>query len=754
MIKAYSIRVRGIVQGVGFRPFIYQLAHKLGIAGSVINDTAGVLIQAEAGKAALEEFIRRIASDAPPLSHVSSVEKTETPPAGIAGFTIGKSAEAAERAVFYSPDIALCADCLREFMDPSDRRYRYPFITCINCGPRFSIVSDIPYDRANTTMASFPMCPECAAEYSDSRDRRFHTQPTACRRCGPGLALLDAGGNVLADEPGLIASMTVDMLRAGKIGALKGLGGFHLAVDALNESAVAELRRRKKRPFKPFALMAGSIGIVESFLEVSPEERKLLLSKESPAVLLKEKKKHVAGNVSPGLTWQGMMLPYTPFQHLLFSLAPEMVLVMTSGNLSEEPIAYRDGDAFDRLGPFADFFVTYNREIIAQNDDSVMFVELGRPLFVRRSRGYVPAPFASRNTPTKILAVGGDLKNAFALARKDFVIVSQYLGDMADAMSHAAFRSAVSHFTKIFDASPEVVVSDMHPGYLTTSFADEIAGAELERIKVQHHHAHIASVLEERGVDGPVIGIAFDGTGYGTDGTLWGSEFLVAGRKGFTRAAHFGEFPLPGGESAIRDVWKIGLSLLYRAYGRDFPVMEHDAAGAVLLDALDRGINAPLTCSIGRVFDGIAAILGISRTVSSEAEAAMLLEESAARGNSMDVGLVLPWSQGPCRVVDTMTLVRRVVEMMQAGVPADDIAAWFHRAISVTTAALVREIRNETGLSAAALSGGVFHNRILLRQIYELLTRDGFEVLVPEKVPVNDGCISLGQVAVARAILE
>jgi len=500
--------------------------------------------------------------------------------------------------------------------------------------------------------------------------------------------------------------------------------------------------------------MAGSIGIVESFLEVSPEERNLLLSKESPAVLLKEKKKHVAGNVSPGLTWQGMMLPYTPFQHLLFSLDPEMVLVMTSGNLSEEPIAYRDGDAFDRLGPFADFFVTYNREIIAQNDDSVMFVELGRPLFVRRSRGYVPAPFASRSTPSKILAVGGDLKNAFALARKDFVIVSQYLGDMADAMSHAAFRSAVAHFTKIFDASPEVVVSDMHPGYLTTSFADEIAGAELERIKVQHHHAHIASMLEERGIDGPVIGIAFDGTGYGTDGTLWGSEFLVAGRKGFTRAAHFGEFPLPGGESAIKDVWKIGLSLLYRAYGRDYPVMDHDAASSLLLDAVERGINAPLTCSIGRIFDGVAAILGISRTVSSEAEAAMLLEESAARGNANGPGVVLPWSSDPCRVVDTEALVRRVVEMMQAGVPADDIAAWFHRTISLTAAAVARELREETGLSTAVLSGGVFHNRILLRQIYELLTRDGFEVLVPEKVPVNDGCISLGQVAVARAILE
>ncbi|HOO73386.1 MAG TPA: carbamoyltransferase HypF [Spirochaetota bacterium] len=754
MVRQYRIRVKGIVQGVGFRPFIYQLAHRHGLTGSVINDTAGVLIHAQGREEDLETFINTISSAPPPLSSVYQVNKEELEPGDFPDFIIGPSGTAEERTVFYSPDIALCEDCLREFFDPGDRRYHYHFITCINCGPRFSIVNDIPYDRATTSMAPFALCPKCEAEYRDSADRRFHTQPTACGVCGPRMLLHDREGNVLASAADEVARMTVSFLKEGKIGALKGVGGYHLAADALNHEAVGLLRTRKQRPFKPFALMAGSIGIMESFVEISAQEKKLLLSKERPIVLLRERKEYVARNVAPGITWHGLMLPYTPFHHHLFSLAPDMVLVMTSGNLSDEPIVYRDRDAFERLAPFADFFVTYNREIIAQNDDSVLFVEMGMPFFIRRSRGYIPVPLPGRITPKKILAMGGDMKNSFALARSDFVIISQYLGDMADVMTHEAFRSAVAHFIKIFDASPEVIVSDLHPGYHTTLYADELAGTTLKRIQVQHHHAHITSVLEERNLDGPVLGIAFDGTGYGTDGTLWGSEFLVADRKNFIRAGHFSNFSLPGGESAIRDVWKIGLSLLYQAYGRDFPVMEKGPRATLLMDAMERGINSPLTCSIGRIFDGMAGILGICRSVSSEAEAAMLLEEAAARGSVIDREYIIPFTRGEPYSISTEELTRFAVGLLQSGHRPDDIAATFHDALSRTAVAVAKEICADRGLDTVVLSGGVFHNRILLRAMYTLLANSGLKVLVPEKVPVNDGCIALGQVAVARALLE
>jgi hydrogenase maturation protein HypF len=719
----------------------------------VINDTAAC-IDAQAEESTLAEFLRDIVNIPPPLSHIYSIEKTDLEPGHGSGFAIGKSADARERMVFYPPDLALCADCLREFNDPGDRRHHYHFITCINCGPRFSIVTDIPYDRANTSMAPFALCPVCDAEYRDSANRRFHTQPTACAACGPRMALRDREGNLVTDSADDVARQTLALLRQGGIGAIKGVGGYHLAADALNEQAVALLRARKKRPFKPLALMAGSVEALREFVSVTAAEEALLVSPQRPIVLLKETRRCVAANVAPGITWHGVMLPYAPFHYHLFSLDPELVLVMTSGNLSEEPIAYDDADARARLARFADFFVTYDRAIIAQNDDSVLFVEMNRPFFVRRSRGYVPVPFASRTTPKHILALGGDLKNAFALARRDFVIMSQHLGDMADALSHQAFKKTVRHFISIFDAAPDVVVSDLHPGYHTTAFARELAGQSLPLIMVQHHHAHIASVLEDHGLDGPVCGIAFDGTGYGTDGALWGSEFLVAGRGSFERAGHFSEFRLPGGESAIRDVWKIGLSLLYGAYGRDYPVMEQDAASTCCWTRWTGASTRPLTCSIGRIFDGVAAILGISRAVSSEAEAAMLLEEAAARGRALDQGQVIAHDSSRGSVVSTDALTRRIVDFLKSGAIVDDIAATFHRDLIVTAAALAETICRERGLDTVALSGGVFHNRILLRGLCELLEQKGLRVLVPRKVPVNDGCIALGQVAVARALLE
>ncbi|HPC40748.1 MAG TPA: carbamoyltransferase HypF [Spirochaetota bacterium] len=754
MKKSLNIRIRGIVQGVGFRPFVYQLARRNRITGSVLNDTEGVIIHVDGEDGDLDTFLRQLTAEAPPLAMILSVDARDAAPSGRTGFAIDRSAVTEERLAFYSPDVALCDQCREEFNDPSDRRHHYPFITCINCGPRFSIVRDIPYDRKNTAMDPFPMCDRCLAEYTDPIDRRFHSQPNACPVCGPRMTLYNNKKELMESENEAVARRTVALLKEGAVLAIKGIGGYHLAVDARNDSAVMELRTRKRRPFKPFAVMAGSIDAADSFLAIGPEERGLLCSKERPIVLLRETRQVLSRQVAPGLTYLGLMLPYAPFQHHLFGIDPAMVLVMTSGNVSDEPIEYRDDTVFERLGRIADCFVTYNREIIGQGDDSVLHVVGGKPYFIRRSRGYIPVPFLSRAAPVAMLATGGDLKNSFAIARKNFIIMSQYLGDMADPLTYEVFRRTADHFIRIFDAEPEVIVTDAHPAYLTRQHAEELASRGKRLVEVQHHHAHVASVLEEHGLDGPVIGIAFDGTGYGTDGTLWGSEFLVADRGGFERAAHFSEFPLPGGESAIRDVWKIGLSLLYQHFGDNYPVMPHDGNSAGVIEIIKKNINSPLTCSIGRIFDGVAAILGIARSVSAEAEAAQLLEEAAMRGRAPERPYVIPFSADGPIVIGTDDLVAHVVSLMNTGMAVDDVAAAFHQAIIHTTGAVADRIRVATGINDVALSGGVFHNRVLLDGIIRALRDRGFTVHTHANVPCNDGCIALGQLAVAKHILE
>lgn len=753
MKQSLNIRIRGIVQGVGFRPFVFQLARRHRITGRVLNDTEGVVIHADGDAGDLEEFLRGLTSDAPPLAMIMSLESNEAEPSGRDDFGIDRSVVTAERLAFYSPDVALCDRCLEEFRDPADRRYRYPFITCINCGPRFSIVRDIPYDRPNTAMDPFPMCDRCLAEYTDPMDRRFHSQPNACPVCGPRVALYSNKKELLESETEAVARRTAILLKEGAVLAIKGIGGYHLAVDARNDAAVMELRRRKRRPFKPFAVMAGSIDAAGGFLAIGPEERDLLISKERPIVLMKETRRVLSRQVAPGLTYLGLMLPCAPFQHHLFDIDPAMVLVMTSGNVSDEPIEYRDETVFERLGRIADYFVTYNREIIGQGDDSVMYVVDKKPYFIRRSRGYIPVPFLSGAAPVAMLATGGDLKNSFAIARKNFIIMSQYLGDMADPLTYEVFRRTVDHFIRIFDAEPEVIVTDAHPAYLTRHHAGELASRGKRLVEVQHHHAHVASVLEEHRLDGPVIGIAFDGTGYGTDGTLWGSEFLVADRGGFDRAAHFSEFPLPGGENAIRDVWKIGLSLLYQHFGDNYPVMERDEASAGVIEIIKKNINSPLTCSIGRIFDGVAAILGVARSVSAEAEAAQLLEEAAMRGRAPAEPYIIPFSADGAIVIGTDDLVAHIVSLIESGMAVDDVAAAFHRAIIHTTGAVAERIRAVTGINDVALSGGVFHNRILLEGIIGTLRDRDFTVYTHKNVPCNDGCIALGQLAVAKHLL-
>lgn len=751
MKKSIDIRVKGIVQGVGFRPFIYRIARKHNIQGDVLNDTEGVLIHAEGDESAVEDFISEIRENPPALSFISSISVIKREVKNFTDFAITKSRISAHRSTFVPPDIAVCDECLREFFNPGDRRFVYPFITCTNCGPRFSIVTDIPYDRVNTAMSHFRMCPDCSREYSDPGDRRFHTQPNACPACGPVLSLYKNDGSLILKGV-TVAEKTVSFIRDGKIIAIKGVGGYLLAADAMSDEALSILRQRKGRSFKPFALMAGSIEKIREFLHAGSVDESLLLSKERPILLLREKKKYVSRLAAPGLSSIGIMLPYAPFQHQMFEINPDMILVMTSGNVSDEPIICRDEEAFAGLSHIADYFVAYNRDITAQSDDSVIFVEDEKPFFIRRSRGFVPVPFRSCAAPRHMLATGGDLKNSFALAKDGIIIMSQFLGDIASPHGNDLYRRTIDHFKRIYDFSPAAVISDMHPGYFTTFFADELEHQGIDRIKVQHHHAHIAAVLEENEIREKVIGIAYDGTGYGTDGTLWGSEFLIADRISFVRAAHFSDFSLPGGESAIRDVWKIGLSLLYRAYGRDFPVMKRSPRTEIVMEIIDKSINSPETCSTGRIFDGISAVLGISERISTEAEAAMLLEEAAVRGRADCQPYIIAVSDDASMIVSTEDLTRYIVSLIGKGESIDRIAYAFHLSIAETSVAVAGRLRERHGINQVALSGGVFQNRLILRLIIDGLKREKFKVLLHRKVPCNDGCIALGQLAVGKEI--
>lgn len=751
MKRASEIRVRGIVQGVGFRPFIFRIARDFRIHGRVWNDTWGVQIHAEGYSGDIERFFEEIRSNPPPLAVIQDVEIVDGEMRDFEDFAIEKSKVLESRSTFIPPDTMVCEDCLRELGAPDDRRYGYPFITCTNCGPRFSIVEDIPYDRDYTTMATFGMCDECRREYEDPANRRFHTQPVACPVCGPRLSLRDHRGTIISEDTDEIVRFTVSRLREGSIFAIKGVGGYLLAADATRDDALHTLRERKRRPFKPFALMAGSLGMIESFLEVSEKEKELLLSRERPIVILREKKRCVSALVAPSMEYHGIMLPYMPFQFQLFDAAPDMVLVMTSGNVSEEPIVFRDDEAILKLGPFVDYVISYNRAIASHTDDSVLFVEGGAPYFIRRSRGYVPVPFMREHGALQTLALGGDMKNCFALSRGGTVIMSQHLGDISTPSGNRLFRRTVDMFRKIYDFNPEAVAADLHPGYFTTSIADEFQASGLRRVDVQHHHAHIASVMDEKGLRDSVIGLAFDGTGFGTDGTLWGSEFLVADRRSFERAAHFSYFQLPGGESAIHDVWKIAVSMLYRRFGDSIPLFADEPGAPVLIEMMRKGINSPETCSIGRIFDGIAAMLGIARTISTEAEAAQLLEMAAARGIDQSApAFVVPIERRNHMVLSTETLVEYVIDLMKKGLPVERIAWLFHLSIAASTEKVVEIIAAEHAIRTVVLSGGSFQNRLLLRLLMERLVAKGFTVYVPEQVPVNDGCLAAGQIAVAR----
>ena len=751
------VRVEGIVQGVGFRPFVHALAGRLGLAGLVGNDAGGVFVEVEGSAETVERFLEALAAEAPPLAVIERVTATPLAPTGTAGFAIAPSRADGERQALVSPDTATCADCLAELDDPADRRHRYPFINCTNCGPRFTIVRDVPYDRPATTMASFAMCPDCAREYHDPADRRFHAQPVCCPACGPSLALVDREGRPAGGEP--LAGGAARLL-AGAVVAVKGLGGYHLAADAASEPAVAALRARKHREDKPFAVMVADLAGARALCAVDPAEEAMLASPRRPIVLLarrpSEGRAAVAASVAPQNRSLGVMLPYTPLHHLLLA-AVGRPIVLTSGNVSDEPITYLDAEVLERLGGIADWFLVHDRPIHVRADDSVVRGFRGRELPLRRSRGFAPQPLGLPwPFPRHVLACGAELKHTFCLAKDGRAFVSHHIGDLENYETFRSFTEGVEHFRRLFAVEPEVVAHDLHPEYLSTKYAVELDGVELEG--VQHHHAHVAACLADNGEPGPVIGVAFDGLGFGADGTIWGGELLVADLEGFRRAGHLEVVPMPGGAAAIREPWRMAAAWLDAALGGQVP--ERLAVVGRNLDRWERvvalarsGTASPATSSAGRLFDAVAATLGVRDAVNYEGQAAVELEQLADPGEPGAYPARVAGAGGdgaPLRLAGT-DLVRSVVEELEAGVAAPLVAARFHNGLAGLTVAACRSLRDATGLETAALSGGVFQNLLLLERTVAGLERAGFRVLVHSRVPPNDGGISLGQAVVAGA---
>ncbi len=751
--KTFEIRVRGIVQGVGFRPFIYRIASELSLKGEVLNDTEGVLIRINAKVIEIPGIEMKIRGESPPLSIIDSIETKEIDHMEFTEFKVVESQKTNQKSAFIPPDTAICDECKKELSDKNNRRYNFPFINCTNCGPRFSIIRDIPYDRRQTSMDKFRMCDECKSEYDDPSDRRFHTEPTSCPVCGPRYFLFDNSRALLSKNIYEIMDIVVNHLKNGKIVAIKGEGGYHLAADATNDKTVRLLRERKQRPFKPFALMVGNIETASDFLEISEKEKELLLSKERPIVILKEKREIVSEEVAPGLTHLGLMLPYSPIQHLIFNKIENTPLVMTSGNISEEPIISDEDELFEKLSSVADFFLTSDRVIVQQSDDSVLFVSKESPFMIRRAKGFVPVPITVSRSDRSIFAAGSDIKNSFALSKDNLVFVSQYIGDLESPLTEKKYIRTIDHFQNLFEISPSVFVSDLHPGYFSTSITDSLWNGEGERIKVQHHHAHIAAVLEENKATDKVIGISYDGTGFGEDGNIWGSEFLIADRRNYIRAAHFNYFPLPGGDTAVKEVWRTGLSLILNTFGYD--IFSSNPKRKLVEEMINKGINSPLCCSIGRLFDGVSSILGLSDTVSTEAEAAQLLEEAALKSISTEIFPLKISGNGKTDplIIDSSPLIKELGEKRKSGIPSYDLALAFHNSISEITVETLIRLREVYNINKVALSGGVFHNRLLLNQIIEKASTTGFEILLPKELPFNDGAIAFGQIAVAKTRL-
>jgi hydrogenase maturation protein HypF len=753
-ISQRKLRVTGIVQGVGFRPFVYRLARYHNLAGWVCNTSSGVEIQVEGSPPALDSFVRKLSADAPSLARIDAVLHLEAEPGGQEDFCILESKNLTATEAIIPADVSTCGDCFREIMDPGDRRFHYPFTNCTNCGPRFTIIRQVPYDRPQTTMAAFAMCPQCQQEYTDPEDRRFHAEPTACPRCGPQVWLEKNG--VRIEEDALKSAGR--LLGEGKIVAVKGLGGFHLAADARNEEALLTLRGRKGRVAKPFAVMVRDLAEAELLGELADQERALLLSPERPIVLVKRRKNGPASpQVAPGNNYLGLMLPYTPLHMLLFAYAPP-ALVMTSGNLSEEPLEFTNAGARTRLQALADALLLHNRDIQVPCDDSVLRpLDAATVIPLRRARGFVPRPVRLPLPTPPVLGVGAEQKNTFCVAWERTALLSQHIGDLDTAETFDYYHQAIRHFAGLCRQEPAVIAHDLHPQYLSTRYARDQEGVRL--MGVQHHHAHIAACLAENGRTEKCLGIVLDGTGYGPDGTVWGGEILVADLADFTRAGHLAPVRLPGGDAAVRDPRRMAAAYLQAAYGDGFEAAAHRLGlafspleGQVLKRQLDTGLNSPLTSSAGRLFDAVAAALGVCRVRTYEGQPAVELEMIAAPAEEGCYPAPLQ-VEGETLVMDTPALFREVVEDYWAGTGVAKIAARFHNSLVRLIAAVCIRVREQTGLKLAALSGGVFQNALMFNQLRRSLAELGFEVLCHTQVPPNDGGISLGQVAVAAARL-
>jgi hydrogenase maturation protein HypF len=754
-IKRARISVRGVVQGVGFRPFVYRLAVERHLTGWVKNTSGAVEIEAEGNPEDLQAFLNELQRLAPPAARIEDINVSHSEPAGDAHFEILESEPRPDHYQLVSPDIATCPDCRREIFDPADRRYRYPFTNCTNCGPRFTIIQDIPYDRPRTTMREFQMCPDCEREYHDPANRRFHAQPNACPVCGPRLRLVDAHGKPAGRGDPLRKAAA--LLREGKILAVRGLGGFQLACDATDPAAVATLRERKHRPAKPLAVMMATIAEVRRHANISAEEAALLQSPEAPIVLVPWKKAEstITPGVAPALDRLGVMLPYTPLHHLLLR-DTDRPLVMTSGNLSEEPIARDNDEALRRLGNIADYFLLHNRGIYARYDDSVFTTENGRPAAVRRARGYAPYPIILPFTSRQVLACGAELKNTFCLTRDNHAFLSQHIGDMENEETLEHFENTVELYKRLFRVQPEVIACDLHPEYLPSKYAHTLsAETGLPLVPVQHHHAHIVSCMVENGVREPVIGVAFDGVGYGTDGAIWGGEFLVADWRGFQRAGHFQYVPMPGGAAAIKKPYRMACGYLYVLSGNRNPPKRlqigAEEAG-IILRQLERNINCPPTSSAGRLFDAAAAITGLRREIDYEAQAAIELEMAAPPDFVEDRLTAYGYeiaADGGMRVVRLSRLLGGLLYDVEAGVGVPEVSLKLHNTVARITVDMCLSIAGGTGLKTVALSGGVFQNRLLLRLTRSKLEQAGFSVLSHHLVPCNDGGLALGQAVIA-----
>jgi len=759
LIKLVKIGVSGVVQGVGFRPFIYRLAQAHNLKGWVRNTSGSVEIEVEGDEESLENFLIDLEAKAPPMARIEKVKTTFHPPNGHTRFQIQKSLSLEGKYQLVSPDIATCEDCRREIFSPTNRRFHYPFTNCTNCGPRFTIIEDIPYDRPKTTMSKFEMCPECQREYDNPVDRRFHAQPNACPKCGPGLELVNSNGNPI--ECNDIIKAAGELLKMGKILALKGLGGFQLACDATNEEVVNLLRGRKRRLSKPLAVMVATLEEVEKHCLVSPEERKLLQSPECPIVLLRWE--HSSSNISPAiapnLKYLGVMLPYTPLHHLLLREVG-LPLVMTSGNLSEEPITKDNNEALIRLRGIADYFLLHNRDIFARCDDSVCTVEDGKPQALRRARGYAPYPIFLPFKSRQILACGAELKNTFCLTKDEHAFLSQHIGDMENEETLEHFENTIELYERLFRIEPEIVAYDMHPEYLPTKYALQGSSERgLSLIPVQHHHAHIVSCLVENEVDRPVIGVAFDGTGYGTDGTIWGGEFLLADWHSFQRVGHLEYVPLPGGVAAIKKPYRMALSYIHTLLGEGFsfeglPISKRNPIELeIIRQQLKRRINCPLTSSAGRLFDAVSALVGVREEIDYEAQAVIELEMITP--NEVDefkrncYSFSIVEHQG-MRVVKLGEMFSMIVQDVKNRVSVPIISLKFHNTMAQIITRMCKLIARESRITQVALSGGVFQNRLLLKLATAALQREDFKVLTHHLVPCNDGGISLGQAVIAN----